>query len=336
MAKAQIVLRQLFRYGIPAAIAISVTGSFVLLSGNTYIIDLFNNWKMFNQWFNTNHHYPPNEPSPTDDRNPVNYPHPESPDINIKLPPVSFPINVSPDVDISPNIDLRPHLEISPEVQFSPELNPQIDISPTLQLNPEFNSNFGFTPSLDIESQIKVSPNVQINPGRTIVFSNSDEPFNIDQNSSPKGATVQPVPKSDPQSPRPTPYTPTQLSLPKELPKDANVSSKLPNPFDPGLTDPSDEPLPTFQFPEVSPQPTPITSSITFDPEKLPPDTISQQPKEHRDFPGSNHLSPKTPLDGSQSHPIDSSEKSVTVPEPGMVMTILLFGLGFFGFRRKR
>ena len=43
MPKAQVVLQQLLRYGLPA-IALSVAGrfSFVLLSGNTDVFDIFN------------------------------------------------------------------------------------------------------------------------------------------------------------------------------------------------------------------------------------------------------------------------------------------------------
>lgn len=332
MPNAQVVLRQLLRYGLPV-LAVSAAGSFVLLSGNTYNFDMFNNW------FNTNHHYSPDESQPTDTPIPELGPDSQIPDINIELSPISIdpefnittPITVDPEVNISPELNFNPGIDL----QFNPELSPEITVSPTLEFNPAFNSEFGFSPSLEFAPEVIASPSFQTNLERSVVLTNSD--------STPTEATV---PEGQPSVPAAVPNNPIQSPVPAivlDNPAQRPVSEVLPESSgqpptllaEEELGSPPNEPGFSFQLPTDEVQPIPGYSTIPFDSEEIDPNLSPQPPVRKILSPRSEDL-PTTSTPGRLPYSITPSDRSVDISEPGTVMAIVLFGLGLFGFESRR
>ncbi|NEZ59268.1 hypothetical protein [Adonisia turfae] len=334
MPKAQIVLRQLLQYGLPA-IALSAAGSlsFILLSGNTYVFDMFNNW------FNTNIFHLPDESQPLDKPVPDFRPDSQIPNITIELPTVS----VDPDITVTTPVTVDPRMIFSPELQFNPELNPEITASPTIEVYPELNTNFDVAPSLEVTPQVTVPPYFRNSPERPIILTNPDRPSIKGPGPLPEGpepipidATVPDAPRQSPEPIVPTvPGNPIQLPTPKTLPK-TPVLWQQPYPAAVESEKKPDEPEFNFQFPEDEVETTPETPIISFDPEELPPD-LSPQPRLGKEFlPEGRDIPPTSARSRPPHHPTDPSDKVVSVPEPGMVMIILFFGLGLLEFKKKR
>ena len=336
MPKAKVTLWQsLLQYGLPV-IALSAAGSFslVLLSGNTFVFDMFDNW------FNTNNHYhTPNESPSTDEPKPDFRPDSQIPNINIQLPSVSVDpeVNVVTPITVDPWVNIAPELNLTPkvDVQFTPEFNLESNISPTQEFNPDLSSDFNFAPSLEFVPEVTISPFFQNNSERPLILTNPDGPFNVGPGPTPIEAIV---PIAPTQPPEPTvstvPDTPAQLPVPKAL-QEKPISSKQPDPLENAPGNIPEDPEFDFQFPEDKVQTLPGTPIITFDPEDLPLDLPPQLTVGKDLLPGFRDLPAASSPGRSAYHPTDSSDKSVSVPEPRMVMTILLFGLGLFRFRKK-
>ena len=328
MPKAQVVLRQLLRYGVPA-IALSVAGSFsfVLLSGNTYVFDMFNNW------FNTNIFHLPDESQPTDTPVPDFRPDSQIPNINIELPPISVdpditlttPVTVEPQVNVDTNLNLTPELNL--------QLNPELTVSPTVEFNPEISSDVGGSLSLELAPQITVSPFFQTNPERSIILREPDSLFRGGFNPIPTEAMI-------PEAPTPLPAVSPIPKTPLPAPKALSESPTSPLPQSDPLANkpdtPSGETKVNFQFPQEEIPTTPGTTIMTFDPKEQPPDFSLQLPVEKEVFSGMTDLPTTSTPSTWTERSTDSSDTSVSVPEPGMVMTMLLFGLRLLGFREKR
>ncbi|EKU96282.1 hypothetical protein Lepto7375DRAFT_0270 [Leptolyngbya sp. PCC 7375] len=333
MPKAQIVLRQLLQYGLPA-IALSAAGSlsFILLSGNTYVFDMFNNW------FNTNSFHLPDESQPPDKPVPDFRPDGQIPNINIELPTVS----VDPDIKVTTPVTVDPRMIFSPELHFNSELNPEITVSPTIEFYPELNTDFDVAPSLEVTPQVTLSPSFLNSSERPIILTNPDRPSIKGPGSIPEGPEPIPIDATVPDAPRQPsePIVPTvldnpiQLPTPKILPKPP-VSRQQPYPAAESEKKP-DEPEFNFQFPEDEVETTPETPIIIFDPEELPPDLSPQLPSGKEFGPEGRDIPPTSARSRPPHHPTDPSDQVVSVPEPGMVMTIVFFGLGLLGFKKKR